>query len=121
MGTATPVLDLLTPHAAWTPDCGGKQDYDGEIISVSTRYWPASKSSDNRPSAHAAIHLNTGPVTVHWPGPRYDGGNYRVWREHHFTASTETRVKEMVEAWVTTQLHEIVALLGGIDAFAEPR
>jgi hypothetical protein len=27
--------------AKWTNDCGGKKDYDGDILSVSTRYWPA--------------------------------------------------------------------------------
>lgn len=109
----------VIPEAAWTPDCGGKQDYDGRVISISTRYWPAAKSDDNRPSAHAAIHLNLGPVEVVWPGPRLDGGDYRVWREHRFVASTEARVKVMVEEWVQTQVAEIVALLGGLEAFHE--
>lgn len=117
MTTAAPEL---VPHAAWTTDCGGKQDYDGEIISISTRYWPANRSSDNRPSAHAAIHLKLGPVSVHWPGPYLADGEYRVWREQHFAASTEAEVKHQVEAWVHTQVQEIVALLGGLEAFREP-
>lgn len=27
--------------AKWTPDCQGKKDYDGQILSISTRYWPS--------------------------------------------------------------------------------
>lgn len=26
--------------AEWTDDCQGKKDYDGDILSISTRYWP---------------------------------------------------------------------------------
>jgi hypothetical protein len=31
----------MKPKIAWSPDCSGKQDYDGNILSVTTRYWPA--------------------------------------------------------------------------------
>lgn len=27
--------------AEWTDDCQGKKDFDGDILSISTRYWPA--------------------------------------------------------------------------------
>ena len=30
----------FTKHAIWTEDCGGKQDLDFDVLSVSTRYWP---------------------------------------------------------------------------------
>ena len=28
--------------ARWTDDCQGKKDFDGRLLSYSTRYWPAS-------------------------------------------------------------------------------
>ena len=35
--------DLLSSprlSAQWTDDCQGKKDYDGQVLSISTRYWP---------------------------------------------------------------------------------
>jgi hypothetical protein len=31
---------MLKVPAKWTDDCQGKKDYDGDIVSISTRYWP---------------------------------------------------------------------------------
>lgn len=95
-----------TPAARWTQDCNGKQDYDGQVLSISTRYWPAWKSSDNKPSAHAAIHINHGE-------PDEDGyGDYTVWRDQDFTADTENGVKVLVEDWVAEQFADVLRLLG---------
>lgn len=125
----------MKPYAAWTPDCQGKQDFDGSLISVSTRYWPGPSdggfmtvtSSGGRvpkisiapygaqPSAHSAIHLRLGP-----PEKGDGGGDYLVWREEKFSAATEVETKALVEAWVARQMVEIVALLGGVQAFSAP-
>lgn len=117
MSTAT--IEVIPP-AAWTNDCQGKKDYDGDLISISSRYWPPNYNRDGKHSAHAAIHLNLGPSAVHFPGRYLEHDSYRVWRDHEFVATTEARVKEMVERWVQTQVAEIVALLGGLEAFSEP-
>lgn len=91
----------------WTPDCQGKWDYDGQIIYVSTRYWPRGGSwhlyqdgkfvSDStaperqhiRPSAHASIHFM-----------EYD----RVLADKKFEGETEEEVKEAVKVWVDQQI-----------------
>lgn len=105
----------LIPYAMWTDDCQGKKDYDGELLTISTRYWPGPPRYGEMPSANSEIHLNIGPK-------RESGGCYdwRVWREAEFQAPTEAEVKAQVEAWVTQQMADVVALLGGISAFKEP-
>lgn len=122
-----------TPYAMWTDDCQGKKDFDGPIISLSTRYWPGPEGGGSmmvsnvagkvtigtlpygpRPSAHALIHLNI--------GPREDddgGGGYLIWREKSFEADTEAAIKVEVEVWAKEQMKAIIALLGGESSFRE--
>ena len=95
------------PTAKWTPDCNGKQDYDGRLLSISTRYWPAWKSSDNRPSANAAIHVDHGI-----PHPEEEFADYSVLAEAEFSADTETEVKAQVEEWVRRECREVLDRLG---------
>jgi hypothetical protein len=114
----------MTPYAKWTQDCGGKQDYDGPLIDISTRYWPATGGflvlrggvfvdpPLTRPSAHSAILLRYGTPT--------GGANYVTLREAKFEEDTEDAVKQAVEAWVRQQFHEIAAMFG-VDASAEAR
>lgn len=127
--------EQLTPRCAWEPDCQGKQDYDGPIITVSTRYWPGPGGGgpmivtaqpgrlpkitegqyDDSPSAHSSILLRLGPKELH-----DGGGDYMIWREQDFKAPTELEVKALVEAWVRQQMLAIVNLLGGVGAFRAP-
>ena len=119
----------MKPYAMWTHDCQGKQDYDGNLLSISTRYWPGPEGGgsftfDSRtgkfgtlpygkqPSAHAAIHLCLGPRE-----PDDGGGDSVVWRDASFEAATEAEVKAQVEAWVQARFDEVVMLLGGPSAF----
>lgn len=118
------VLDMQ-PAARWTPDCQGKWDYDGRLISISTRYWPRGggfhvyipgdgrglhpSSEDHpeiKPSATASIHVHCGE-------PDENGHNspYAVLAEHEFEADTEQEVKAAVEVWVTEQYVKIVKCL----------
>lgn len=110
-----------TVCAKWTDDCQGKKDYDGRIISLSTRYWPAGggfhilKDGDFqlstdpviRPSAVASIVLNFGEPD------EYGYGDYRDLAEARFEADTETEVKAQVEAWTAEKFALIVSLLDG--------
>lgn len=95
----------MKPCAAWSDDYGGKQDYDGRLLSISTRYWPGFKSRDGRPSAKASIVLN------HGEPDQYGFNDYAVWREREFSAETEAEVKAAVEAWVQEQFDEVRSLL----------
>lgn len=96
----------------WTPDCQGKWDFDGPVISVSTRLWPRgggysmftpgagweenADRPDVRPSAHCSIVLNKLE------------GDYETLVEAHFGADTEQAVKAQVEAWVDAMCARIV-------------
>jgi hypothetical protein len=125
--------------AHWTPDCSGKQDYDGEILSISTRYWPRGGSatifnngrfeSDGSnpqrqrtipPSASSSIILHVGPIVDYDPARHLDGhAEHAVTlAEREFEGETEEEVKGQVEAWAAEQYARIVAALR--VAFAPP-
>jgi hypothetical protein len=114
-------MPQIKPYAMWTSDCQGKQDFDGPILSVSTRYWPGPEGGSAlcvsggavtkvpyapTPSAHSSILLSLGPREED-----DGGGHYLVWREANFEAHTEAEVKSKVEAWVKLQLDDIVRLI----------
>jgi hypothetical protein len=99
--------NTFQPTAKWTPDCNGKQDFDGPLLTISTRYWPAWKSSDNRPSASAAIVVNHGI-----PHPEEEWADYSTLAEADFAADTETEVKAQVEAWVREACLDVLSRLG---------
>jgi hypothetical protein len=94
-----------TPCARWTPDCQGKQDYDGRLLDISTRYWPSGYQRNGKPSAKAAIRLMFGE-------PDENGyGDSVAWREQGFEADTEAEVKALVEVWVKDRFDEVRLLL----------
>jgi hypothetical protein len=102
----------FAPAARWTPDCNGKQDYDGRLLSISTRFWPAWKSSVGRPSAHAAILIDH---TVLYDNPdRTDEweSDYATLSEAEFAADTDDAVKLQVEEWVRSECVRILTALG---------
>lgn len=104
--------------AEWTQDCCGKQDYDADIVKLSTRYWPrgggfmvfdgAGKFEENadrphiRPSAHATICLQDHRTAL---------------IEQEFEADTEEQVKIMVEAWAQEQFEKVAKAVS--DAFGK--
>lgn len=95
------------PAARWTSDVGGKQDFDGPLLSISTRYWPGWKSSDNRPSAHASLLIDYGGMDAE--------GNPRestTLSEAEFSGDTELEVRAQVEDWVSKRCEGVMVLLG---------
>jgi hypothetical protein len=118
--------DKLTPTPKWTLDCQGKQDYDGRLVTISTRYWPAGGGfhtlntadglglrpsiethPDLKPSANAAIHLEYGPDA----DENGFNADYIVLVDKDFEGETEAEVKAQVEAWVQEQFDTISNLL----------
>lgn len=93
-------------NAEWTPDCQGKQDYDADLVHLSTRYWPAGggyaeRTADGRwlenqdrpgiqPSATATIYLQDTPLLA-----------------ASFEGATEAEVKAKVEAWAGVQFAKL--------------
>lgn len=109
-------------NAEWTDDCCGKKDYDGEVLSVSTRYWPRGGSAlmldtarpdlglhhvddGSRPSAKSSLLL-------------YGDGDYMTLTEHEFEADTFEEVAALVEAWAQEQMDKAEAALRA--AFERP-
>lgn len=104
----------MKPNIKWTNDCQGKKDYDGELVYVSTRYWPRGGGfhildekgfrpsietrPDLRPSAHSSIMLNT----------TEDYDDQPILAERDFEGDTEEEVKAAVEAWVAEQFAVLV-------------
>jgi hypothetical protein len=103
--------------ASWTHDCNGKQDFDGPIIEISTRYWPRGggfmgfdtatcrfEENEDRPeikpSAHSAIVLRD-----------IEEDHDRTIAESDFEAETEAEVKRQVEEWANAQRQRIIAAL----------
>lgn len=105
--------------AEWTNDCQGKKDYDGEILSISTRYWPRGggfwvmnnegpgrvsiQENDARPEIKPSAHSS---LIV-----RHDGDNYSTLAEAEFEADTEGEVKAAVEAWAQVMMDKAVEAL----------
>lgn len=102
--------------AEWTDDCQGKKDYDGEILSISTRYWPANGGFHifdrdrpelgfrpneimGKPSAKSSLVI------------RHGEEDYFTLTEAEFEAETEAEVKAAVEAWAQAQMDKAVAVL----------
>jgi hypothetical protein len=91
-------------------DCQGKQDFDREVVSVSTRYWPRGGGHfvltaegdwqgnearpEVRPSATCAITLMDEDLI-----------------SRDFEADTEQEVKDKVEAWANRRVTEVIRIL----------
>jgi hypothetical protein len=114
-------MSLKVP-AQWTDDCQGKKDFDGELVSLSTRYWPRGGGFyilDSRkpnatfegnearphisPTANAAIYL--GSTTNEF----YDDAILLIERE--FEAETQEEVQQQVEEWALVQYTRIARAL----------
>ena len=89
--------NFLKVPARWENDCQRKQDYDGDLIRLSTRYYPWTYQKNWYCSAHSAIVFN------HGEPDEYGTWDYNVLVEKTFEAPTEEEVKKMVEEWA--QLH----------------
>ncbi len=110
---------MTTVPARWTDDCQGKKDYDGKLVTLSTRYWPRGGSSDVfqdgrfvsdrhsperqhiRPSASSQIYLHVGPVDEE--GSRKS----LTMATQEFEGDSEADVKAQVETWAQTQYDRI--------------
>lgn len=97
------------PSMVWTTDCCGKWGFDGHVVGVDTRGWPARGLS--RPSAVSSFNLHVGPVDGD-TDPHAEPAEYvRLWEEH-FEADTDEEVQALVEAWVRERWAHLMSLLG---------
>ncbi|MEE7625397.1 hypothetical protein V3O24_04425 [Methylobacter sp. Wu8] len=87
----------------WADDCQGKKDYDGDIVAVSTRYWPSNHQKNGMCSAICDISM-------------YDGfldrnGESELLISKNFEGATFAQVAEQVEPWAQAQMDRIAAAL----------
>lgn len=89
----------MTPkvRARWTDDCQGKKDYDGEMVSLSTRCWPPRCDENGKYTAHSSVLL------------RWDGDEAEM-ISRDFSGDNLTQVQAQVEEWAQKQF-EAVAML----------
>jgi len=105
----------LRLSAKWTDDCQGKKDYDGEILSVSTRYWPSGggfhildehgfrqNEDGSQPSANSSLLI--------WHGEK-EMGDYIELVSKDFKADTFELVAAQVEEWAQQQMDIAVSAL----------
>lgn len=99
-------------EAQWTDDCQGKKDYDGDVLSVSTRYWPAGggyhvldaqgfhESADgSKPSARSSLIIR-----------QADDESIEL-AARDFEGETFADVAAQVERWAQEQYEKAVAAL----------
>jgi hypothetical protein len=121
------ITPTMLPFARWTDDCSGKKDFDGPIISVFTRYWPAGGSGMVYDTAHPELGLhpenNGAPASAHseivlryytaegYANPEDDQGEYETLVEKEFKGGSGAEVRAQVVAWVHQQLIQIHLVL----------
>lgn len=109
--------ETMQVPAKWTPDCQGKWDYDGRLVSISTRYWPQGggfhlfADGDFVASADHPMTRGTPPsancsILLHHGDP--DDQDYTTIIEKGFEGATEAQVKADVEKWAAEQYQRVV-------------
>lgn len=104
----------MKPNARWTDDCSGKKDYDGDVLSISTRYWPAGggfyvldsngfreNKDGSKPRANASLlfwHAGIEEYETIVESGLIEGESFE-------------EVKEKVESWVQAQYDKAHAAL----------
>lgn len=107
---AETILKKLKTHTAkWTDDCQGKKDFDGEVLSISSRFYPPSYSRDGQTfSAMSSLNLYG------------TDDSYAEVVRGDFKGATEEEVKAKVENWASAQWNRAVrALAAEFDHQAE--
>lgn len=104
----------IEPIAEWTLDCNGKQDYDANLVTLSSRYWPRGGGfftfdtstgilgedrdrPENKPCASSTIYVLD-----------------EQYAHADFEGETEEEVKAQVEAWAAAQVESVKAAMRGI-------
>jgi hypothetical protein len=105
-------------EAKWEDDCCGKKDYDGRILSISSRYWPRGGSALTFDTAHPELGLHkhddgskpsAKSSLLIWTGD----GDYETLAETdgYIEGETFEEVAAQVEAWAQEQMDKAVAIL----------
>ena len=103
----------MKPDVKWTTDCQGKKNYDGEIVSVSSRYWPrgggyslfsAEKRWEDNGSRPATPPSAQSSIII-----RHGDDAYLTVTERTFSGETFEDLSPQVEAWAQEQFARVVS------------
>jgi len=81
----------------WTDDCNGKKDYDGELVCISTRFWPSNYQKNGSCSAKCHVMMMDGGRS----------GESKDLIAQHFEGDSFDSVSSQVEEWAQTQADRV--------------
>lgn len=87
----------------WTDDCQGKKDYDGDVVAISTRYWPSRCQQNGRVSAKCSIIISDGY-------PHHNGESEEL-AFKDFEGETFEQVSAQVKMWAQEQANRVYSAL----------
>ena len=106
-----PAMDL---QIEWTNDCQGKKDFDGDLVAISTRYWPghafvlnATHPEDGIQQVPAGLPSAKSKVRLFDGHPHHNGWSETL-LEKDFEGDTFAEVAAQVETWAQEQAERIV-------------
>lgn len=105
----------------WTPDCGGKEDYDGDVLSIESRIYPRGGSESVLDRASGKWSLPGDPSRDHirpWGGCRIRFLGVKV-AELGANAETTEELKAIVEAWALQMVRVIEPAVLSAVAYAD--
>lgn len=87
----------------WTDDCQGKKDYDGDIVCISTRYWPPSREYGHKHTATCCVMIGDG----------YPNFNHHsmIIADKEFEGDSFEEIREQVEVWAQKQASHVYRIL----------
>jgi hypothetical protein len=91
-------LKMKVP-AEWSDDCGGKKNFDGDLVSVCVTCFPGGRGGSS--TASASILLLQG---------NDEDDDVDLVRQE-FTGQTQEEAQRQVEVWVQAKYEEIAKLL----------
>lgn len=108
----------LKLDAQWTDDCCGKKDFDGDILSISTRYWPAGggymvlmNGPDGKIFTESAAIDKSLPHAKSELILRHAKGEAIVLTEIDIEGSSFEEVAQKVEVWAKAEFEKLVRML----------
>jgi len=87
----------------WTDDCQGKKDYDGDIVFISSRYYPKDYQSNGKVSARSSVELSD--------GEEWHNGETEELVSNVFEGDSFEEVSLKVEKWSEIQINRIYSAL----------
>lgn len=88
-------------NVKWSFDFNYKIDYDGALISISSRFWPPHKHHINHPGYSGTSSL------IFWPKYDITDQGRKVKIEKEFEAETFDELVSKVESWVDKVIKEV--------------